>query len=69
MEKSKTSIICKTSDRRAKRSEIWYSWVVVQHIKGTIGLLTFNVILGSFGALAVFRNLGLMIRDRRKPFE
>ncbi len=54
MEKSKTSIIWKTSDRRAKRSEIWDLRVVVQHIWGTFGLLAFKVILGSFGALAIF---------------
>ena len=66
MEKSKTSIILKTRARRAKRSEIWESRVVIQHIRGTFGLLVFNVILRSFGALANFRNLGLMIRDRRK---
>ena len=69
MEKSKTSVIWKTSDRRAKRSEIWDSWVVIQHIRGTFGLLAFKVILRSFGALAIFRNLGLMIRDRRIHFE
>ncbi len=28
----KNSIMYKTSDRRAKRSEIWDLWVVVQHI-------------------------------------
>ena len=32
IEKSKTSIIWKRSDHRAKRSEIWDLWVVVQHI-------------------------------------
>ncbi len=69
MEKSKTSIIFKTSDHRAKRSEIWDSWVVVQHIRGTFGLLAFKVILRSLGALVIFNNLGLMIRDRRIHFE
>ncbi len=69
MEKSKTSNIWKMSDRRAKRSEIWDSWVLIQHIRGSFGLLAFKVILGSFGALAIFRNLGLMIRDRRIHFE
>ncbi len=64
-----TSIIWKTSDHRAKRSEILNSWIVVQHIQGTFGLLAFKVILGSFGALAIFCNLGLMMRDRRKHFE
>ena len=69
MKKSKTSIIWKTSDCRAKRSEIWDSQVVFQDIRGTFGLVAFKVILRSFGALAIFRNLGLMIRDRRKLFE
>ncbi len=69
MEKSKTSIIWKTSDRRATRSEIWDSWVLYTTYKGTFGLLAFKVILGSFGALAIFRNLGPMIRDRRIHFE
>ncbi len=68
MEKSKTSIIWKTSLRRAKRGEIWDSRVVFQHIWGTFGLVAFKVILRSFGALSIFRNLGLMI-DTRKHFE
>ncbi len=51
MGKSKTSIIWKTSDRRAKQSEIWDSWIVVQHIKDTFGFLAFKIILSSFGAL------------------
>ena len=46
MEKSKTSVILKTIDRRAKRSEIWDSRVVVQHIWGTFGLLALKVIWG-----------------------
>ncbi len=53
----KTLNIWKSSDRRAKRSEIWDSWVDIQHIRGSFGLL-------AFGALAIFRNLGLMIRDK-----
>ena len=69
MEKSNTSINWKTSDRRAKLSEIWDSWVAIQHIRGTVGLLAFKVIFRSFGALAIFRNLGLMIRYRRIHFE
>ena len=69
MEKSKTSITWKTSNRRANLSEIWDSRVVVQHIWGTFGLVAFKVILRSFGALSIFRNLGLMIRDMRKHFE
>ncbi len=69
MDKSKTSIIWKTSDHKTKRSEIWALWVVIQHIMCTFGLLAFKVILRLFGALAVFRSLGLMIRGRRKHFE
>ncbi len=64
----KTSIIWKMSDRRVKRREIWDSWVVIQHIWGTFVLLAFKVILGSYSALAIFGNLGLMIRYRRKHF-
>ncbi len=59
MEESKTSINWKTSDRRATWSEIWDLRVVVQHIWGTFGLVAFKVILRSFGALSIFRNLGL----------
>ncbi len=57
------------SDCRANLSENGHSQVVVQHIWGTFDLVAFNVILRSFGALSIFRNLGLMIRDRRKHFE
>ncbi len=46
-----------TSDRRTKRSEIWDSWVLIQHIRGTFGLLAFKVILGSFGVFQIFKNL------------
>ena len=69
MDKSKTSFIWKTSDRRAKENEIWDSWVLVQHIRGTFGLLAFKFILRSFGALAIFCKLGLMTTDRRIHFE
>ncbi len=44
----------------------------MQHMRGTFGLLALKVILRSFGALAIFRNLGLkkkMVRYRRKHFE
>ncbi len=65
--KWKTSIIWKTNHNRAKRSEIWDSLVVVHHhIWGTFGLVAFKVILMSFGALSIFRNLGLRIRDGRE---
>ncbi len=37
-------------------------WVVIEHIRGTFGILEFNVILRSVGALAIFRNLGLLMR-------
>ncbi len=71
MVKAKTSIICKTSDRRTKWIEILDSQVAVQHIWGTFGLVPFNVILRSFGALSSFRNLGLMIREiaEKKKFQ
>ncbi len=64
MVKPKTSIIWKASDRRVKRSEIWDSRTVLQHIVGTFDLVAFNVILESFGALSIFRNLRLMIRGK-----
>ena len=54
MEKSKTSVVGKTSDRRATLSEIWDERVVFSYIWGTFGLLTYKVILRSFGALAIF---------------
>ena len=62
-------MIWKTNDRRAKRSEILNSLVVLQHIWGTFRLVAFKVILRSFGALTIFRNYGLMIRGRRNHFE
>ncbi len=48
VEKPKSSIIWKTSDRRAKRSEIWHSQVLTIPIWCTFDLVAFNVILGSF---------------------
>ncbi len=51
------------SDRREKLSEIVDSQKVGHHIWGPFGLVAFNVILRSFGAFAIFRNLGLVIRD------
>ena len=68
MEKPKTSIMWKTSDHRAKRSEIWDSRTVYQHIWGTFGLVAFKVILGSFGALSIFHNLGPNDKREEKPF-
>ncbi len=41
------------ANRRAKRSEIWDSGVLVEHIWDTFGPVMFNVSLGSFGAHAV----------------
>ena len=46
MEKSKSWIICKTSDRRVKRSEIWDSQVVFLYIWGSFGLVACKVIWG-----------------------
>ncbi len=39
--------------------------VIIQHMWGTFGHTAFNVILRSSGALSIFRNLDLMLRDRR----
>ncbi len=50
----KNSIIWKTSDLKAKRSEIWDSRVIVPHMWDTFGLYAFKVILTSFGALVIF---------------
>ncbi len=69
MEKPKTSIVWKTSDRREKRSEIWDSWVLVEYILHTFDIVTPKVILGSFGAFAIFRNLAQILRDRREHFD
>ena len=69
MEKSKSPIIWKTSDRSTKQSEIWGMWVVIKHTWDSFGLIAFKVILRSFGALSNFRDLDLMIRDRRKHYE
>ena len=64
MEKSKASIIWKTSDRKTKRSEIWDSEVVVQVVDmcGTFGLVAFKVILTSFGALAILPKIQFPIK-------
>ena len=43
----------KTVDHRAKRSDIWGSWVVAIRIQGNFDFLVFKVILGSFGALGL----------------
>ncbi len=65
MDKSKTPITWKTSDRRTKPSEnVGLLGSSSAFILGTFGLVAFKVILRSFGALAIFRNFGLMIRDR-----
>ncbi len=39
------------ANRRAKRSEILDSWVLVGHIWDKLDLVTFKVILESFGTL------------------
>ena len=54
MGKPKTSIIWKTSDRRAKRSEVWTSGVSVQCTQGTFDNSVIKVVLGSFGAFPIF---------------
>ena len=38
--------ISKTGNRRAKSSEIWDSWAVVTHIRGTFDFVGFKVIWG-----------------------
>ncbi len=64
MGKSKTSIIWKTSDRRAKT--VLNLGLMgndsTDTVEGTIDLVAFNVFLSSFCALSIFLNLGLMIR-------
>ncbi len=50
MVKTKTSIICNTSDQRAKPSDILDSRALILDIWGTYGHVAFNIILGSFGA-------------------
>ncbi len=50
MGKPKTPIIWKTSDRRAKQSEIWALEVSIQCTQGTFDTSLIKVILGSFGA-------------------
>ncbi len=57
MEKPKTSIIWKTSDRRAKWSEIWASGVSLQCIQVTFDSNVDKVILRSFGAFLIFDQL------------
>ncbi len=54
MEKPKCSIIWKTSDRRGHLSELWHSQVVIVHVRGAFDLIALRVILGLFGALAIF---------------
>ena len=71
IEKPKISIIWKTNYHRPKRSEICHLRVVILNIYAIMGYLwpcgvQLKVILGSFDALAIFRNLCLMIRDRTK---
>ncbi len=66
METSKTLIVWKTSDSRAKLSEIWDQRILVGCTCHNVDLEMVNVILGSFGAFAIFRKLGLMTRDMRK---
>ena len=55
MGKPKSSIIWKTSDRRAKRSEIWASGVSLQCTQGTFDTSVIKVVLGPFGAFPIFK--------------
>ena len=65
MGKPKTSIIWKTSDRRAKRSGIWASGVSIQCTQGTFDASVIKVILGSFGAIRLSTSLYLEMAGRR----
>ncbi len=49
-----------------KRSEILDLWGLVVHIWCTLDLVTFKDILGSFGALAIFREAGP--KDKRSKY-
>ena len=57
--KQKTSIIWKTGDCRAKRSENWASGVSIQCTHGTFDTSVIKVILGSFGAFRFSTSLYL----------
>ena len=46
MRKSKTSGIWQGGNRRAKRSEIWDSWTLIEHIWHIFDLTEFNAIFG-----------------------
>ena len=48
---SQNSLFSKTVCRRAKRTEIWDSGILVTHIWGAFDLVGYKVILGSFSAL------------------
>ncbi len=48
-----TSIIWKTSDRRAKRGEIWDLWVLVKYTSGTFGNVVLKVMWESFCGIAM----------------
>ncbi len=54
MGKPKTSIILKTNDSRAKRSENWALGVIIQCTQGTFDTSVIKVILGSLGAFPIF---------------
>ena len=69
MGKPKTSIIWKRSDLRAKLSEIWDPQVVVVHMWHTFDHETLKVILGSFGALAIFFFFFLQFGLNDKKYE
>ncbi len=59
MGKHKTSIVWKTSDCKAKQSEIWASGVSIQCTQGTFDTSVIKVILGSFGAFRYSKTLCL----------
>ena len=54
MGKWKLVNILEMANGRAKRSEIWDSGVIVEHVWGTFDRAAFKVIWGSFVALGIF---------------
>ncbi len=55
MEKWKLVNILEVAIRKTKRSQIWDSGLLLEHIWGTFDLAAINVIWESFGDLTIFR--------------
>ena len=66
MENEKPQLSEKRTPVEQSGVKFWDSLIVVHHIWDTFSLVAFNVILMSFGALLIFRNLDLMITDGRE---